>query len=58
MAGEDGAGTLEAIPKEAQMPEISTTDLLVVALVIAIWYAAFAVLFHLGEKLTHIHLRH
>jgi hypothetical protein len=40
------------------MPEISTTDLLVVALVIATWYAAFAVLVYLGEKLTHIHLRH
>ena len=40
------------------MPEISTTDLLVVVLVIAFWYAAFAVLVFLGEKLTHIHLRH
>ena len=40
------------------MPEISTTDLLVVALVIAIWYASFAMLFYFGGKLTHIHLRH
>jgi hypothetical protein len=40
------------------MPEISTTDLLVVVLVIAAWFAGFAVLFYLGEKLTHIHHRH
>jgi len=40
------------------MPEISTTDLLVVALVIATWYAAFAVLVYLGEKLTQLHFRH
>lgn len=40
------------------MPEISTTDLLFVALVIAIWFAGFAVLFYLAEKLSHIHYRH
>jgi len=40
------------------MPEISTTDLLVVVVVITFWFAVFAALFFLAEKLGHIHFRH
>lgn len=55
MAGDGARGTLES-RKEAQMPEISTTDLLVVALVVVAWFAGFAVLFYLVDKLSHFHL--
>ena len=40
------------------MPIVSPTDVLIVVLVIAIWFAGISALVFLAEKLSHIHHRH
>jgi len=58
MAADDGTGTLEASKRRFKMPIVSPTDVLIVVLVIAIWFAGIAALFFLADKLSHIHYRH